>query len=238
LRSALHEIKLDLVDHVFVIGAVYDFSAVDLQSLALMGGITSESFNGTPELASRPFDIKREGFVPAHGAGGIFLSVDQTKAPYAELIDVAVSSDRNHMPNPSQKGQMRALELLFKRNPISKEQIQYINAHATSTPRGDLVESASLSEFFGPHHEKLFVNATKSMIGHTCWSSAILETVAAILQIKGKELHSNANLEQLDPEIKLNVLRENQKVDGIEYMLKNSFGFGGINSVSMIRNMS
>lgn len=240
LRCAVDEIRYHDVDVAVVVGAVLDFSPVELHAMALMGAITYQSFNDEPQRASRPFDIRREGFVPAHGGATMVLeqweSAKRRGAPiYAEVIGVEANSDANHLPNPSEDGQSRLMAKLLKQTGIAPEQIDYINAHATSTHLGDLTEIHSIKRVFGDHAKKLKINATKSMLGHTCWAAPVVESVASILQMNAGKLHPSINVVDLDPEIDLDVCA-NQGCDyRVKYLMKNSFGFGGINSVSILR---
>lgn len=242
LRAAIDEIRYHGVDCALVVGAVLDFSPVELHAMALLGAITFQSFNDAPEEASRPFDMRREGFVPSHGGGCMVLedwdsAIARGATIYAELIAVEANSDGNHLPSPSEEGQTHLMNLILEQSGIKPEQIDYISAHATSTPLGDRTEMASIKNVFGDHAYKLKINAPKSMLGHTCWAAPIVESIAAILQMRAGKLHPSINIVDLDPEVDLDVCNNDGPVDhDIEFCLKNSFGFGGINCVSIIRN--
>ncbi|MCC6523242.1 MAG: beta-ketoacyl-[acyl-carrier-protein] synthase family protein [Polyangiaceae bacterium] len=243
LRLAIDELRYHGNDYAMVVGAVLDFSPVELHAMALMGAITFQSFNDTPQKASRPFDTKREGFVPAHGGGVMVLEdLEQAKKRgakiYAEILAVETNSDANHLPSPSEEGQSRLMARLLKECELAPEQIDYINAHATSTPLGDLTETRSIKRVFGKHAYKLKVNATKSMLGHTCWAAPAVESIAAILQMNGGMLHPSINIENIDPEIDLDVCNGKSVEHAVRYCMKNSFGFGGINAVSIMRTPS
>jgi 3-oxoacyl-(acyl-carrier-protein) synthase len=148
---------------------------------------------------------------------------------------VESSSDGCHLPQPSQKGQARLMNRLLKKCGVKPTEVDYINAHATSTPLGDMTELRSIKEVFGDHAYKLKVNAPKSMLGHTCWSAATVETVAAILQMNKGELHPSINIEDLDPEVDIDVCQNGRQKHEVNILLKNSFGFGGLNSISLIK---
>jgi 3-oxoacyl-(acyl-carrier-protein) synthase len=223
-----------------VVAPMLDFSPLDLQGMAIMGAITYKSFNDNPSHASRPYDTAREGFVPSHGAAVLVLedlehALARGAKIYAEILGVESSSDGCHLPQPSQIGQSRLMKRLLKKCGVKPEEVDYINAHATSTPLGDLTELRSIKEVFGGHTKKLKINAPKSMLGHTCWSAATVETVAAILQMNRGELHPSINIENLDPEVDIDVCRNERKKHDINIFLKNSFGFGGLNSISLIK---
>jgi 3-oxoacyl-(acyl-carrier-protein) synthase len=118
---------------------------------------------------------------------------------------------------------------------LRPEDIDYVSAHATSTPLGDVTEIRSIKRVFGKHAYDLKINATKSMLGHTCWAAPVVETVAAILQMNAGRLHPSINVEALDPEIDLDVLANRGCETRVRNCMKNSFGFGGINAVAILR---
>lgn len=241
-RLAIDEIRYHGVEAALVVGAVLDFSPVELHAMALMGAISYQSFHDTPEKASRPFDVLREGFVPAHG--GATLVLEEWEAAkkrganiHAELVGVEANSDANHLPQPSEEGQSRLMTRLLADCDLRPEQIDYINAHATSTPLGDITEIRSIKRVFGEHAYRLKLNATKSMLGHTCWAAPTVETVAAVMQMNAGKLHPSINVDDMDPEIDLDVCA-NRAVDyPVRYCMKSSFGFGGINAVSILRRL-
>lgn len=241
LRCAVDEIRYHDVDVALVVGAVLDFSPVELHAMALMGAISFESFNDTPERASRPFDVRREGFVPSHGGGVLVLedleaAVRRGARIYAEVLAVEANSDANHLPQPSEVGQARLMTRLLRQSGLDPEQVDYISAHATSTPLGDLTEIRSIKRVFGSHAERLKINAPKSLLGHTCWSAPVVETVAAILQMQAGLLHPSINIQEIDPEVDLDVCAGTSPVrHDVQVFVKNSFGFGGINCVSAFR---
>jgi [acyl-carrier-protein] S-malonyltransferase len=161
----------------------------------------------TPEKASRPFDTRREGFVPAHGGGVLVLeewesALRRGAEIYAEVVGVECNSDANHLPQPSEEGQSRLMSGLLAKTGLEPWRIDYINAHATSTPLGDVTEIRSIKRVFGEHAYRLKLNATKSMLGHTCWAAPVVETVAAVLQMNAGRLHPSINVVDLDPEMR------------------------------------
>lgn len=241
LRCAVDEIRHHGASSAVVVGAALDLSEVDLQGMALMRAITTRAFNDAPERASRPFDTRREGFVPSHGAAGLLLEPLETARArgariYAEVVAVESSADGNHLPNPEVEGQARLLRRLLKVARLGPSDIDFVCAHATSTPLGDRTEAISLTEVFGAHGANLVVNAPKSLLGHTCWSSALVETVAAVLQMNAGRVHGSANIDELDPEIALDVCADGPRDLSITHCLNDSFGFGGINAVSVLRH--
>jgi 3-oxoacyl-(acyl-carrier-protein) synthase len=241
LRCAVNEVRYHGMDVAAVTGAILDFSPMELHAMALMGAISFQSFNDCPERASRPYDLRREGFVPAHGGGCLIVeSLDSAQRRgariYAEILGVEANSDGSHLPQPSEEGQSRLMKLLLDQCRLDPAEIDFISAHATSTPLGDLTEIRSIKRVFGRHATKLKLNAPKSMLGHTCWAAPVVETVAAVLQMRAGRLHPSVNIDNIDPEVDLDVCRGEPSHHKVRYLMKNSFGFGGINCVSILRN--
>ncbi|MBN2196433.1 MAG: beta-ketoacyl-[acyl-carrier-protein] synthase family protein [Polyangiaceae bacterium] len=241
LRYAIDEIRHHGNERFLIVGAVLDMSPMDLHAMALLGAISYEHFHDEPTRASRPFDTHREGFVPAHG-GAVLVVEDLEVARrrgariYAEVLGSESNADANHLPNPSEDGQTRLMQRLLDQTGVRPDQIDYVSMHATSTPLGDLTEARSIRNVFGERAKRLKVNATKSMLGHTCWAAATVEAVAAILQMRAGKLHPSINIDELDPEVELDVCRGNTAVPhDVRYFMKNSFGFGGINCVSLFK---
>lgn len=241
LRSAVDEIRHHGAQVAMVVGAVLEFAPVDVHAMALMGAIAFQSFNDEPERASRPYDAHREGFVPAHG--GATLVLEELEAAkrrgariYAEVLGCSANSDGNHLPMPSEDGQARVMSAVLAEAGLVPADVDYVNAHATSTPLGDLTELRSIKKVFGGHARKLRINAPKSMLGHCCWSAPTVETVAGLLQMNAGRLHRSINIDTLDSEVDLDVCRDGPVEQSMSVMLKNSFGFGGINCVSLWRN--
>ena len=240
LRCAVDEIQMHDVKVVAVVAPMLDFSPLDLQGMCIMGAITYKSFNEEPSRASRPYDKDREGFVPSHGSACLIVedlehALARGAKIYAEILGVESSSDGCHLPQPSRIGQARLMKRLLKNAGVKPEEVDYINVHATSTPLGDLTELRSIKDVFGDHCKTLKINAPKSLLGHTCWSAATVETVAAILQMNRNELHPSINIDNLDPEVDIDVCRGERKKHNIDIFLKNSFGFGGLNAISLIK---
>ncbi len=240
LRAAIDEVRHHGVEHALVTGAVLEFAPVDVHAMALMGAISFVSFNDDPERASRPYDKRREGFVPSHGGAALVVERLDTALRrgariHAEVLACAAGSDGNHLPQPSEEGQTKTMARALREAGLRPSDIDYISAHATSTPVGDLTELRSIKRVFGDHAKKLRINAPKSMLGHTCWSAPLVETVAAVLQMNAGKLHRSINIDELDPEVDLDVCREGHVETDVRHVLKNSFGFGGIDCVSVLR---
>ncbi len=240
MRNAMDEIRYHDCEMAMVVGPVLQFSEMGVQSMALMGAISYNKFNDQPTKASRPYDVDREGFVPSHGAGAIVLeSLEHAKKRnakiYAEVLGVVATAEACHLPNPSMEGQARTIANLLKKSGVTPDEIDFVSAHSTSTPLGDISELGALKKVFKGHAKNLKINAPKSMLGHTCWSAPLIETVAAVMQMKNKKLHPSINIENLDPEVDLNVCANNAIDHDVKFILKNSFGFGGISCCSLIK---
>lgn len=242
LRNAVNEIRHHGMTAAMVVGAVLDFSHTGLHGMALMGAISYKSFHDEPARASRPYDTRRDGFVPAHGGAALVLeewdhAVARGARIHAELLGVEAGGDATHLPAPSVAGQAHVMRRVLATCKVAPEEIDFVSAHATSTPLGDITELRSLKEVFGAHAHRLRLNAPKSMLGHTCWAAPIVETVAAIGQLKRGRLHPSINIDELDPEVDLDVCRGAAVDHPMRTIMKNAFGFGGVNCVSLIRRV-
>lgn len=194
--------------------------------------------NDDPTKASRPWDKQRDGFVMGEGAGVLLLeSLDHALARgapiLAEYLGGAISCDAHHMTDPRADGLGVALciEKSIKQARIDKEQINYINAHATSTLAGDLCEVRAIRNVFGSHAEKIKMNATKSMTGHCLGAAGGVEAIATIKAIQTGMLHPTINLETPEEELEgIDIVANTAKAHTVTAALSNSFGFGGHNS--------
>jgi 3-oxoacyl-[acyl-carrier-protein] synthase II len=201
--------------------------------------------NDDPEAASRPYDTGRDGFVLGEGAAVVVLESEaHAKARgakiYAELAGVGISSDAYHIaaPDPEGAGAARAMRDAVQGAGLSPRDIVHINAHATSTPVGDIAESNAIRLAFGDEVDHMPVSATKSMTGHLLGAAGALETIFTILAIHDRVAPATINLHDFDPAIKLDVVAgENRKLpEGDIAALNNSFGFGGHNLALTIRS--
>lgn len=242
LRNAVDEIRYHGAQTAIVVGAVLDFAPIDVHAMALMGAISYRSFNDEPASASRPYDVRREGFVPSHGGAALVLEElgaarRRGARVYAEVLGVEAGADGNHLPQPDVRGQTRVMRRALQTSRLEPSDVDYISAHATSTPLGDLTELTSIKTVFGDHAPRLKVNAPKSLLGHTCWAAPTVETVAGLLQMQAGQLHPSINIDELDPAVDLDVCHTGAATHQIEVMMKNSFGFGGINCVAVFRRL-
>jgi 3-oxoacyl-(acyl-carrier-protein) synthase len=242
MKNAINEINYNDCDIALVGGGLLDYSNLGYQALILVSAISYVSFNETPEKSSRPYDTKREGFVPSHGSGIMIVeelehALKRGAKIYAEVLAVECNNDANHLSNPSVEGQTRVMRRVLDKAGIKPEQINYVNAHATSTPMGDKIELKSIKEVFGAHAKNIKVNAPKSMLGHTGWTCHTVELIGAIMQMNNSTLHPSINIDNIDPECEGLDVCANKKVENynVDYILKNSFGFGGINCCSVVK---
>jgi 3-oxoacyl-[acyl-carrier-protein] synthase II len=198
--------------------------------------------NGDPKHASRPFDLNRDGFVPAEG--GAILIIETMEAAmargariYAELVGFGVSADAYHMvaPEPEGNGAARAMQAALDDAGVRPEDVDYINAHGTSTQLNDATETKAIKRVFGEQAHKLPISSTKSMLGHMLGASGAAEAVATAMTLREGYIHPTINLETPDPECDLDyVVGAGRKVD-VRIAMSNSFGFGGQNACLVFR---
>ncbi|MEZ4522762.1 MAG: beta-ketoacyl-ACP synthase II [Thermomicrobiales bacterium] len=202
----------------------------------------ASTLNEDPERASRPFDADRSGFVIGDGAGILVLeelehALSRGATIYAELLGAGTSSDAYHpiAPHPEGVGAARAIKMALHDAGIEPEEIDFVNAHAASTPLGDAAETESIKLALGEEHaRKIPVNSTKSMIGHTMGAAGAIEALATVMSIRDGRVHPTINQETPDPDCDLDyVANEARNVD-IRIALKNSFGLGGQNACLVI----
>jgi len=192
--------------------------------------------NDEPEKASRPFDAERDGFVMAEGAGILVLETLESARSrgayiYAEVAGVGSTSDAYHLTAPEPEGrlQARAMELAMIYGGIEKEEVDYINAHGTSTPLNDTIETRAIKSLFGELAYKIPISSNKSMIGHTLGAAGSIELIATALTIKEGIIPPTINYEYPDPECDLDYVPNTKRVKEVKVALSNSFGFGGHN---------
>lgn len=241
LRAAVQDIICGECDRSVVTGAVFDMCTADIHASEFIGAVvTDPEFMAAPEKASRPFDVRRSGFIYSHGAGTLVLedleSAESRGARiYAEVLGVKANANGNHQPQPDSQKQARLISELLAAAGVQPDQVDYVNCHATGTPLGDIEEIEAIKTAFGSHAYKLKLNAPKSMLGHVCWSAPIVETIGGILQMHRGELHPTINIDEVDPAVDLDICANKRQRHQVNIMLKNSFGFGGLNSCSLIR---
>ncbi|MCO5260856.1 MAG: beta-ketoacyl-[acyl-carrier-protein] synthase family protein [Crocinitomicaceae bacterium] len=210
----------------------------NLYAMASFDGLGAFSIRqDTPSKASRPFDKDRDGLVPSGGAATVIIesleSALKRNAPiYGEIIGYGFSSNGDHISNPNLDGQHRSLNMTLKSANINPSEIDYVNAHATSTPIGDATEAEAIFDVLGG---KVPVSSTKGMTGHECWMAGASEIVYSLLMMENNFIAPNVNFENPDEHsAKINIIPE-YKEHKIDCFLSNSFGFGGTNSSIIIK---
>ena len=194
--------------------------------------------NANPTKASRPWDKERDGFVLGDGAGVLVLEeYEHAKARsaniYAEVSGFGMSSDAFHMTAPAEdgKGAKQAMISALKDADLDSSKIDYINAHGTSTPLGDIIEANAIADIFSTSQEQIAVSSTKSMTGHLLGAAGAIESIFSILSLRDSRLPPTINLDNLDADApKLNYVANESQEKEINYVLNNSFGFGGTNA--------
>jgi 3-oxoacyl-[acyl-carrier-protein] synthase II len=201
--------------------------------------------NEEPEKASRPFDAGRDGFVIAEGAGMLILEEEGAARRrgariYAEIAGYGMSSDAFHIvaPDPTGSGAALSMRRALTDAGITPEQVDYINAHGTSTPPGDIAETTAVKTVFGQHAYKLAVSSTKSMTGHLLGAAGAVEAIACVLAIREQEIPPTINYEEPDPECDLDYVPNLKRSARLGYVLSNSFGFGGHNATLVFKRYS
>jgi len=217
-------------------------AAITEMSIAGFSNMKALSKNNDINSASRPFDKRRDGFVMGEGAGILVLEsyehAQKRKANIlSEIAGYGASGDAFHItsPDPEGKGAKLAILNALKDAKIKEDDIQYINAHGTSTPYNDKVESKVIKEVFKNNYKNIFVNSTKSMTGHLLGAAGGIEAVATILSMKNNFLHPTINYTNPDPDCTLNYIPNKGISAKVNYALSNNFGFGGHNSVIVFK---
>jgi len=193
--------------------------------------------NDEPTRASRPFDRERDGFVIGEGAGVIILEARDLALArgariYAELVGYGMTGDAHHLTAPPEDGNgaLRVMQLAIAQAGIAADQVDYVNAHGTSTPFNDRIETLAIKRCFGDHARTLAISSTKSMTGHLLGAAGGLEAGIAVLAIREQVIPPTINLENPDPDCDLDYVPHVKRTATIEYALSNSFGFGGTNA--------
>ena len=223
-------------------GAEMATSPVGLGGFAAARALSTR--NDDPQAASRPWDRDRDGFVLSDGAGVMVLEeYEHARARgakiYAEIVGIGMNSDAHHMtaPSPSGIGASECMHIALADAGINSDQVDYINAHGTSTPAGDVAETLGVKTAFGDHAYKLAISSTKSMTGHMLGAAGGAEAVFTALAVYDQVAPPTINYDTPDPECDLDYVPNTAREMKIDVAISNSFGFGGTNGTLVFRRM-
>ncbi|HOA83225.1 MAG TPA: beta-ketoacyl-ACP synthase II [Thermodesulfovibrio thiophilus] len=235
IGEAFRMIQYGDADVIIAGGAEAVITPMAIAGFAVMRALSTR--NDEPEKASRPFDLNRDGFVMGEGAGIIILeelehAIKRGAKIYAELVGYGMSSDAYHItaPAPAGTGGASCMKMALNDAGISPEEVDYINAHGTSTKQGDELETQAIKTVFGEHAYKLSVSSTKSMTGHLLGAAGGVEAIFTILSIYEDIVPPTINLDNPDPECDLDYVPYKPRKKQVRYAMSNSFGFGGTNA--------
>lgn len=243
IANAFHRIQTGEADVVVAGGAEAAIHPMPIAAFAAMHALSKR--NDDPTKASRPYDVDRDGFVMGEGAGALVLeTLESAQARgakiYCEIVGGSVTSDAYHItaPDPEGSGAARAVLAALAQAGADIKDVEHVNAHATSTPVGDIAEYTAIKRVFGDHTQNLIVAATKSATGHLLGGAGAIEAIFTILALKEQTAPPTINLDNQDPAIDLNVPRTPTKLARPDAVaISNSFGFGGHNAVLAFRNL-
>jgi len=242
IANAFNRIRNGDVDVVVAGGSEAAIHPLPIAAFAAMQALSKR--NDAPEKASRPYDVDRDGFVMGEGGGALVLESEEHALArgakiYAEVVGASVTSDAYHItaPDPEGSAAARAMIGAIEQSGSRLEDVAHINAHATSTPVGDVAEYNALKRVFGNHLSKIAVSATKSSTGHLLGGAGAIEAIFTILALHERTAPPTINLDNPDPEIELDVVTSPRKLEGSNILaISNSFGFGGHNAVVAFRS--
>jgi 3-oxoacyl-[acyl-carrier-protein] synthase II len=241
IGAALRHMRYGDADVMIAGGTEAAITALGVAGFCQAQALTTD-FNNNPAIASRPFDAKRSGFVMGEGAGIVILETEEHAKKrgariYAELAGYGATDDAFHItaPNPEAKAATKAMELALKDAGVAPEQIDYINAHGTSTNLNDKTETKAIKMVFGDHARKIPISSTKSMTGHLLGAAGGVELIATLLSMEKGIVHPTINYENPDPECDLDYVPNKARAHKITAALSNSLGFGGHNAVLVVK---
>ena len=240
IGEAYRAIKYGAAEAVIAVGSEAAVTRFTLSGFSVMRALSTR--NDSPETASRPFDKERDGFVLAEGAAALILEeYEHAKSRgamiYGEMVGYGATCDAFHitMPAPSGEGGAHSMLNAIKDAGISPEDVQYINAHGTSTPLNDKSETQAIKTVFGDYAYEVKINSSKSMLGHGLGAAGALESIIVVKSIQDQKIHPTTNLTTPDPECDLDYNPKGTIPLAIEYSLSNSFGFGGHNATLVFK---
>ena len=243
IGEAWRTIKMGDANVMFAGGAEATIVPIGIGGFCAMKAMSTR--NDEPTRASRPFDTDRDGFVMGEGAGVVVLEeLEHAKARgariYAELVGYGNTADANHMtaPAPFGEGAARCMKMALRHAGLAPTDIQYINAHGTSTPQGDIAETQAIKSVFGDHARKLAVSSTKGATGHMLGAAGATELVFCVKAIQKGVVPATINLEKPDPECDLDYVPNTAREMRVDAIVNNSFGFGGHNATVIARKFT
>jgi 3-oxoacyl-[acyl-carrier-protein] synthase II len=240
IGEAYHAIQRGDADMMLTGGTEACITAISFAGFAAARALANA--NGDPETASKPFDRNRSGFVHAEGGAILILeeleSAKRRGAPIlAEVAGFGMSADAYHITAPPENGEgaVRSMRRALKSAGMAPEQVDYINAHGTATPVGDLAETRAIRTVFGAHADRLAVSSTKSMLGHALGGSASIEAGALVFALRDGVIPPTINLHDPDPECDLDYVPNTARKAELNVVISNSFGFGGANTTLVLK---
>jgi 3-oxoacyl-[acyl-carrier-protein] synthase II len=243
IGDAMRYIQHDQADIMIAGGSEAALCSLGMASFCAARALSTR--NDDPQRASRPWDKDRDGFVMGEGAGVVVIEeYEHAKKRgariYAELVGYGMSGDAYHITQPEEngKGASMAMNYALKEAKISPDQLDYINAHGTSTPLGDLAETKAIKSSFGDHARKVAISSTKSHLGHLLGASGGVEAVITSMAVHHNLLPPTINLEHPDPECDLDYVPLRARDKRVVYAMSNSFGFGGHNATLLFKKVS
>ncbi len=240
IGEALEVIRNGIADVVLAGGAEAGISQLGLAGFAVMRALSTR--NDEPEKASRPFDAQRDGFVPSEGSVIMVLeslehALERNATIIAELAGFGCTSDAGHPVQPEESGASaaEAMRLALHDAAVPLDHVDYINAHGTSTPLNDTLETVAIKRLFGDLAYRIPISSTKSMIGHALGASGALEALACVMAIRDNVVHPTINYEEPDPACDLDYVPNEARQADVRVALSNAFGFGGQNACLVFR---
>jgi 3-oxoacyl-[acyl-carrier-protein] synthase II len=242
-HDALRLIRTGECDVVMTGGSEAPIVPMGVAALGNMGALSRR--NDSPETASRPFDGTRDGFVLGEGAGLVVIeslahALERGATPLAEVLGGALTADAFHIsaPEPTGRGQSRAMTNALRNSGVAPDEIDYIVAHGTATPLNDVTETRAIKTAYGAHAKKVAISSPKSMIGHLVGAAGIASALAAIGAIRDQVIPPTANLRTPDPECDLDYVPLTARKAKVETVAVHGFGFGGQNAVAIFRRLA
>jgi 3-oxoacyl-[acyl-carrier-protein] synthase II len=240
MGEAIGVIRRGMADVVLAGGAEAGISQLGLAGFAVMRALSTR--NDAPEKASRPFDAERDGFVPAEGAVILVLeslehALKRNATVLAELAGFGCTADAGHPVQPEESGASaaEAMRLALADAEVSLDEVGYINAHGTSTPLNDALETVAIKRLFGDRAYRVPISSTKSMVGHSLGASGALEAAACVKTITEGKIHPTINYQVPDPSCDLDYVPNQARTSDVDVVLSNAFGFGGQNACLVFR---